>query len=476
MSSLKQTLLQTSGLLAALATTDSTSVSVVTTDTLVIGGGAGGAHAAVRLTDYGQDVILVERQNILGGAVDSFTDPATGKTYDIGVGEFADYGNVTGFFGRFNIPITTPSESSSAAPRRVDFTDGQVLTRYTAPSTAEVHAALQQYATVAEKYEDILVPGYWNFPNASDIPDELLMNFGAFVEKYNISAALPTIFQIAGAMGRIIDKPVLPVMRAFPAMTARGVLGTQKNYVTASGRNQDLYDAVGKFLGNKVYYNTQAISSVRSDAGVAVTVQDVNTGVQTIIQAKNLLLGIAPDASKFSILDFDEQELGVFSNVQYSREQVFVASSPSLETNVSLANLPMQASDNSWTVYPDYNFTSAISRLGPGSDLFHLSVVGDNYLGPEDAKAKLNSDVQTLIGARDLPASSQEQLNFQFSSDHGFMHARVTPDEYKAGWVQDLQALQGRRSTWYTGSAFAANWQTILWEYNEVLIPKIIGA
>lgn len=68
MSSLKQTLVKTSGLLAALAASDNSNVSVVTTDTLVIGGGAGGAHAAVRLTDYGQDVILVERQPILVGS------------------------------------------------------------------------------------------------------------------------------------------------------------------------------------------------------------------------------------------------------------------------------------------------------------------------------------------------------------------------------------------------------------------------
>lgn len=67
-SSLKQTLVKTSGLLAALAASDNSNVSVVTTDTLVIGGGAGGAHAAVRLTDYGQDVILVERQPILVGS------------------------------------------------------------------------------------------------------------------------------------------------------------------------------------------------------------------------------------------------------------------------------------------------------------------------------------------------------------------------------------------------------------------------
>lgn len=339
-----------------------------------------------------------------------------------------------------------------------------------------MHAALQRYATVAEQYEDILVPGYWNFPDASSIPDDLLLNFGAFVEKYNISAALPTIFQIAGAMGRIVDKETLPVMRAFPAQTARTVLGTQKAYVTVSGRNQDLYDAVGDFLGDKVYYNCQAISSVRSDAGVAVTVQDVNTGVKTIIQANNLVLGIAPDPSKFSIFDLDDQELSVFGKVQYTREHVFVASSPSLEANTSLANLPMSANDNSQTHFPDYNFTSAISRLSPSSNLFHMSVVGDNFLSPEDAKAKLNSDIQTLIGSNDLPTSSHEQLDFKFVSDHGFMHARVTADDYKAGFIQDLQALQGRRSTWYTGSTFSANWQTILWEYNEVLIPKILGA
>lgn len=339
-----------------------------------------------------------------------------------------------------------------------------------------MHAALQRYATVAEQYEDILVPGYWNFPEASAIPEDLLLNFGAFVEKYNISAALPTIFQIAGAMGRIVDKETLPVMRAFPAQTARTVLGTQKRYVTVSGRNQDIYDAVAGFLGEKVYYNTQAISSVRSDAGVAVTVQDVNTGVQTIIQAKNLVLGIAPDSSKFSIFDLDDQELSVFSKVQYTREHVFIASSPSLETNTSLANLPISANDDTQMHYPDYNFTGTISRLAPGSNLFHLSVTGDNFLGPEDAKAKLNTDVQTLIGSHILPTSSQEQLDFKFVSDHGFMHARVTADDYKAGFIQDLQALQGRRSTWYTGSAFSANWQTILWEYNEVLIPKILDA
>ena len=55
------------------------------------------------------------------------------------------------------------------------------------------------------------------------------------------------------------------------------------------------------------------------------------------------------------------------------------------------------------------------------------------------------------------------------------MHLAVSPEAYRAGFVQDLYALQGQRSTWWTGAAFASHFQTIIWEYNEVLLPKMLG-
>ena len=59
-------------------------------------------------------------------------------------------------------------------------------------------------------------------------------------------------------------------------------------------------------------------------------------------------------------------------------------------------------------------------------------------------------------------------------SDHGPMHLTVPAEAYRAGFVQDLYALQGRRSTWWTGAAFASHFQTVIWEYNEVLLPKML--
>ncbi|KAJ5345222.1 hypothetical protein N7452_003226 [Penicillium brevicompactum] len=57
---------------------------------------------------------------------------------------------------------------------------------------------------------------------------------------------------------------------------------------------------------------------------------------------------------------------------------------------------------------------------------------------------------------------------------HRPMHARVTVEQVKAGgFFQDLYKLPGARSTWWTGGACAANFQTQLWKFDEGLIPKI---
>lgn len=55
----------TAGLLIAKATAQDDS-AVITKDVVIIGGGASGAHAAVRLReDLNQDIILIENQPIL---------------------------------------------------------------------------------------------------------------------------------------------------------------------------------------------------------------------------------------------------------------------------------------------------------------------------------------------------------------------------------------------------------------------------
>lgn len=66
---------------------------------------------------------------------------------------FTEYGNATGFFARFNIPITNRS-ALSLDTIYADFSTGQELSNYTTPSWADQAAALERYNAVCEKYED----------------------------------------------------------------------------------------------------------------------------------------------------------------------------------------------------------------------------------------------------------------------------------------------------------------------------------
>ncbi|KAK7736526.1 hypothetical protein SLS53_006957 [Cytospora paraplurivora] len=404
-----------------------------------------------------------------------YTDPDNAKPYDFGVMVFTDYGNASGFFERFNIPVST-KEMPSLNYLYADFKTGQHLSNYTSPSWDEQLAALEAYVSVAEKYEELIVPGYWNFPDASEIPEDLLLNFGDFVEKYNITDALPIIFSTTGlGVGNPLDKITLPVMQDFGAQMGRLLTGAQTSFAPSSGRNQDLYDAIARFLGDKVYCNTRAISSTRSEDGVIVTVRNVLSGQETVVNAKKLLIAVEPVAKKLAAFDLDEHEEHLFSKFQFTREYTAIVSNPSLPTNYSVTNLPYAANDNNYKTYPDFNFTSSFDAVHYDSDLYRIDVIGDENLGPQEAKALAQQNFKTLVESGVLPASNQTGLKFEAFSDHGPMHDRVSVEELKAGFIQDLLGLQGLRSTWYTGAAFSSNYQTILWQYNEVLLPQLLA-
>lgn len=104
-------------------------------------------------------------------------------------------------------------------------------------------------------------------------------------------------------------------------------------------------------------------------------------------------------------------------------------------------------------------------------------MVGDEKFGPEDAKSLTEESLTNLVNSGVLPKSNQANVTTWLGfSDHGPMHDRVSGEDLKAGFYQDLYALMGRRATWYTGGAWASNYQTVLWEFNESLLPLMLAA
>ncbi|KAH6986197.1 hypothetical protein BKA56DRAFT_613582 [Ilyonectria sp. MPI-CAGE-AT-0026] len=460
--------------IAALATAGKCALEK---DVVVIGGGASGSHAAFRLReDYDKSILLIEKRDHLGGHVNTY-DAASGNSYNYGVQSFVDVHGAAEFVSeRLGVKTAAPGRTSTTT-RYLDFTTGEDVA-YSAPTSAQLMTALAKYAEICAQYEDKLLPSFWDFWAPEDIPDDLLLTFGDFVEKYELEALVPTLFKVTGmGLGNVSNVLTIWVMQAFGGPMARSFLGTQSTFVPASGRNQDIYDAFAEKLGEDVMYSATVVSAKRSDEGVLLTVKSNNNQTVTV-KAKRLLLAIEPTESNLAPFNLDDEEHAVFDKFSYSAIGAGIVSNPSLPTGYSLNNLPAAASPNNWLVLPELDFTARFDYMGTeegeGRDYFRVLVIGDGNLDSTGAKELAQTNFNTLIkaGAIDTPESSE--LEFVAFAEHGPMHARVSADELKDGFIQDLYALQGLRSTWWTGGAWFAQFQTHLWWYNDILIPKLI--
>ncbi|RAL14772.1 uncharacterized protein BO97DRAFT_412078 [Aspergillus homomorphus CBS 101889] len=127
----------------------------------IIGGDSSGTYCAINLKGKGKSVIVVEKEGRLGGHVHVYVDPTTGNAMDFGAAIFPNTTWVRSDFARFGIPL---NEKPPLASSR-----------------------------------------------------DLSMQFGRFVEKYEIQAALPSIYLASPGAGDFLSKPVLEVFRTVPS-------------------------------------------------------------------------------------------------------------------------------------------------------------------------------------------------------------------------------------------------------------------
>ncbi|KAF7535469.1 hypothetical protein G7054_g5346 [Neopestalotiopsis clavispora] len=481
---------------ASAIMTENAAGAIIEKDIVIIGGGASGAHAAVRLReDYGKSVIIFEKQDNLviipplqhlmyrtlsqlltplaqGGHVETYIDPVPGNPYDYGVNSYTEYGDAEAFFTRFNISLQTPVRLSLTTTY-ADFQTGEILAGYKAPPSANVTAGLQKYLGICEQYEDLILPSYVNFPE-SNVPEDLLLSFTDFVTKYGLEAIVPRVFQVTGfGLGNMMDQLTLYVMQAFGAPIVRTLLGEKNSWVPTTKRNQDLYDNIAKLLGDDVLFCSTVIESQRANDSVQVLVQDAE-GKKTLIKAKRLLISASPTAENLSPFDLDQTEQDIFATWRFGAAFAGIANHPSLPVNYSIVNYPSSAVPDNWLELPETPFVGRFEYLGDSN--FRVLVTGTADYDSEKAQALAGAAFEKLAAAGTVTDTTQGQpLEFPAFAAHISIHPHVSVGKLQSGFYKQLYELQGRRSTFYTGGAWAADFTTILWEYNnQYLLPKLL--
>lgn len=372
----------------------------------------------------------------------------------------------------------------------MDFATGTLLTNYSSPAATDRTEALRRYLSVCEKYLPVMEPGWWNFPSPSPetggIPEDLLLPFGEFVSRYNLTSALPQILGTTGlGINNVLETQTMWVMRSFNTHMTRSILGdsSTSGFGPASRRNQDLYDNIYRLLGPDDVHlsSTVARTPQRTRSGVVLKVKNHNTGEITEVKAKRLLFTIPPTEENLYPFDPDYVESNIFKKWKYSTSFVGIVSHPSLPRDTALVNTPVAADNNNWALsVPAPPFVGRFDNYN-SSEYFRIIVGGPDFLFPAGAsglaKAKkvATDSFDNLVSSGVLKQTKPPQtLKFHMFEPHGRMNAYVEREELEAGFVDKLNGLQGRRGTWYNGAAWTVHVSTNLWVFSETLLPRLV--
>lgn len=253
-----------------------------------------------------------------GGHTAVYNDPDTGKPINVGVQSWIEYENTMEFVERMGVSTNGSMQFTTLTSKFIDFKTGLPVDGYVSPADADKYAAFQTFLDVCELYQDMVLPGFFNFPDASSISDDLLMPFSQFVHKYNISAGVPGIWEAtAMGLGNTMDVPTLYVMQASGVPMVRALLGIGAAVVPPSGSLHELYEAIATLLGDDVLYSSTVLKSSRDETGVTVHVVNANHTV-TQIKAKRLLIAIEPTVENMAPFALDDTETEVFNKFGYA--------------------------------------------------------------------------------------------------------------------------------------------------------------
>jgi len=444
----------------AFATSD-----IIERDVCVIGGGASGTYAAVRLRQNGKSVALIEKEDRLGGHVNTYIDPVTKVSFDYGVVYWVNISVVVDFARSLNVPLAILHANQTL--NFGNFANGSLVPASKLPSfTAQAKALLT--------YRKILT-GYPWLNNGFDLPDpipaELLLPFGEFIQKHNITAISTVTFLVAQGAANILARPALYIMKYFPTTTIDGFI--HDNFVsTANQNNQGLYDAGLAYIGNRtnVFLGSKITQIERDDCGVKVVVSTPD-GVK-LVKASQLLLTIPPKLETLESIgmDIDEQEKYLFGQFNNTYVWDMIISNAGIPTSKGMIVNVNPGAPDELASLPGLAFI----RPAPVPNLYFGYYGSPNYLSDDQLKADILAEVARINTVNGFPTNGTPK--FVTINNHSPYFLTVPVEAIKNGFYRDVNAMQGQRKTWWAGAAFQTHDTSLIWNWTEhTLLPKILA-
>lgn len=448
---------------------------VIHCDVAIIGGGSSGTYAAVRLQDHGKNVVVIERNSFLGGHADSYTDPESGERVNLGVMEFEDQPLVHKYFQRLGVglePLTTANIYSESKP--LDFETGRAVAGYPGYTTVAICAALKEYLEQAQKYA-YLEEGFESLPYP--VPPDLLLDFGEFVKKYSLEAAMVVIQKYTGGIVDVLHMPTLYMIKLLNVSVVQAILDNTFLQAGASGVSSVVYDNALALLDaspSATVLLSSTASGIRrrpvkskrpgSDAPLMSIFTQTPTGSKLIL-CRALLVTVPPLIPQLPFLELSSEEKSLFSRFSYDAYYTGLVRDASLSRNTSWSNV---AQDSPYAM-PASPCVYGLFWTGVG-DLWDVKVGADKGVEEEEVRALIMAAVQTIKRSEGMFADDDghgQATEIVALKCHAPFQVTVAAQDVEAGFYAKLTALQGKRATWWTGAAWSQQDSAAVWKYTE---------
>lgn len=448
------------------------SQQVINTDIAIIGGGSAGTYAAIRLReDFNKSIVLIESRASLDGYVETYHLPETNITFDYGVQFYIRNEAATNFFARFDVALQ-PYSARPLNTINVDVETGKELKDYITPTEDATRDALNRWLTIVSKYQDYLEPGYWGFPQPANIPAELLIPFGGFAKSHDLDAAIPRIIEISGVgYGGIGNLITLHIMQAFGATITQQVLENQ--LVVPVGSSSPLYERALALLGKDVLLSSVVLEVNRTWTSATLRVKQGDT--EYLINAKRILYTLPPKVSDMEAYHLDASETAVFSEFTNIAEYVGVAKISCIPENYCVDYIPAAVVPSNQLALRDWPYSLRLDSIGPSSSGLFRVMGGANFTqSTKDFEGLVVDEVRNLLAAGTVAGTCN--VRFEALSDHSRPVWQQTAEQIKAGFVQNLNALQDYHGMYYSGSTWGAPYSSLIWANTDILLGLMIKA
>lgn len=441
---------------------------IVNVDVAVVGGGSVGTYAAIQLKDKGKKIVVIEKKERLGGHTETYTDPESGYPIDMGVKLYYDDPIVYDWYARFNLSTATidVSVTGGRAPQYVDFRTGQVLQGVPPSNNTALAASVQRYAAVLAKYPQ-LDRGFF-LPDP--VPEELVMPFGQFVEKYDIGAAVQFFFNIAGAFGDILELPTIQQFRA----QSLSLLATTSKFQTSSVMNNSMLfgKATTELLAaDSLLLSSNVLQTERISASGSVKLLTDTPSGRKLIIAKKLLITIPPTPAALANFNMNQEELEIFSQLQGFGYYTSIIRNAA-PVNTTLQNLAL---DQPYALPPMPGFYNCNpSGVNPSLSVCYYGTKRNEILNDDEAKAAILASLKQYQAVNGLNATEPEFVVFSNHSPYWLM---ASAEATKKGFYKDMYALQGKRNTWWSGATWRAQDSSASWKFTrDIVLPALVAS